>query len=412
MTQRNVVIIGAGIVGLSVAYELLLRHPKTILTVIEKESGSAYHQSGRNSGVIHSGIYYKPGSLKAINCRAGKSLMERFCQEHGIKFELCGKVIVATDQHELNTLEMIYQRGLANGVSCEIISEQRLREIEPHCAGIKAIYVPEAGIVHYPDVCKKLVELIRARGGQVNFNERIEQAHQIGARMTLQSNTSSYSPDLTINCAGLYSDRIALLLGSKLSARIVPFRGEYFELKSEREFLCKNLIYPVPNPDFPFLGVHYTRMSHGGIECGPNAVFALAREGYSWSHINVVELAQALSFGGFQRFALKYWREGFHEIWRSLSKAAFVKALQRLIPEIQSEDIVAARAGVRAQALSLDGKLVDDFCIEQSEHAIHVLNAPSPAATSALNIAREITSMVEARWIGELKSPESRARAI
>jgi len=390
MPTHDLIVIGGGIVGLSTAYRYLQRFPDRSCLVVEKEQQIAEHQTGRNSGVLHSGIYYKPGSLKAINCRQGKRAMEEFCQAEGVKYEICGKVIVATSQEELPRLAGILERGVANGVKCELIDAARLRELEPHAAGIKAIHVPETGIVDFVGVCHKLADRIRDAGGDIRLGTRVTGLSSVGADAVVRTTAGELPARQVVNCAGLYCDRIARMSGGSPPAKIIPFRGEYFELKPEACSLVKNLIYPVPDPAFPFLGVHFTRMVLGGVECGPNAVLAFAREGYTKLKINLGELAESLTYPGFLRLAAKYWRMGAGEMWRSVSKRAFVRALSRLVPEIRSEDLHSAPAGVRAQAVARDGSMVDDFLIEQSGRVVNVLNAPSPAATSALNIGQLI----------------------
>lgn len=388
MTECDTLIVGGGIVGLATAYELSTRFPQQRIVVLEKESSVGAHQTGHNSGVLHSGIYYKPGTLRATNCRAGKLAMQQFCTEQGIPFEVCGKVIVAVDETELPLLDNIYQRGQQNGVACEIIDAARLKELEPHAAGIRAIHVPEAGIVNYRRVCERLAEIIHERGGTVALETKFLLLKRSGHRLIIETTLGEYATKYVVTCAGLQSDRVARRTGERLDAKILPFRGEYYDLKPEVHHFCRNLIYPVPNPNFPFLGVHFTRMIDGGVECGPNAVLAFAREGYRKRDINCYDLGEALLYRGFQRLAWKYWRIGLGEMHRSFSKAAFVRALQRLMPEIRSEHLVPARAGVRAQAVTPDGSLADDFLIESSDRVINICNAPSPAATSSLNIGK------------------------
>ncbi|MGC4001809.1 MAG: L-2-hydroxyglutarate oxidase [Pirellulales bacterium] len=388
-------IIGGGIVGLATAWRLSQRHYDCSVLLLEKESTLAAHQTGRNSGVIHSGIYYKPGSLRALNCRAGKTQLEAFCREHGVAIQTTGKVIVAVDAGELPRLESLYERGRANGVTCELIGPERLRELEPHCAGIRAIHVPEAGIVDYPGVCAKLAELACAVNTRIVLNARVEAIADDATGVRLSTNVGEFAARRLVTCGGLYSDRLAQLAGESPDARIVPFRGEYYELRPAAQHLCKTLIYPVPDPRFPFLGVHFTRMIHGGVECGPNAVLALAREGYTWSDVNLAELWETLTFPGFLRLAGKYWKTGAGEVWRSLNPAAFLAALQRLIPELTAADLRPGPAGVRAQAVSPAGDIVDDFVIRHTARAVHVLNAPSPAATASLNIATSIVDALE-----------------
>lgn len=395
--QTDVAIIGGGIVGLATAYRLQERYPAAKVTILEKEGTLAFHQTGRNSGVLHSGIYYRPGSLRATNCREGKQAMIEFCQREGVAYDICGKVIVAVDDSELGNLQNIYERGQANGVTCEIIGIERLRELEPHSAGIKAIHVPEAGIVDYPAVCEKLANRIREKGGTIQFNARVTGMRRSNGRMVVLNSAEDVEARCVITCAGLHCDRVAKLSGSKPNAKVVPFRGEYYELNPDVQHLCKNLIYPVPDPKFPFLGVHFTRLIHGGIECGPNAVLAFAREGYTKFDINLVDLFESLTYPGFLRMAAKHWKTGCGEMWRSFSKAAFVRALQRLMPDIRAEHLHPAPAGVRAQALGLDGKLVDDFVIQENDLVVNVLNAPSPAATAALNVGRLIVDKLAGR---------------
>jgi L-2-hydroxyglutarate oxidase len=388
MNHANVAIVGGGIVGLATAWQLVKRYPNLRALVLEKESSVGAHQTGHNSGVLHSGIYYKPGSLKAVNCRAGKKAMEEFCAAHGVPFDICGKVIVAVNDAETPRLMNILDRGQQNGIRCELIGPERLKELEPHAAGVKAIHVPEAGIVNYRAATEKMAELVISRGSEVRCSARVVTVHENGQQINLETTAGQFSADYLVTCSGLQSDRVAKLTGIKPEAQIVPFRGEYYELKPEAEYLCRNLIYPVPDPAFPFLGVHFTRMIQGGIECGPNAVLAFAREGYRKSDVCLKDLWETLSFRGFQIMAAKYWRMGAGEMWRSWSKAAFVKALQHLLPEVKSEHLVPARAGVRAMAVAPDGAMVDDFVIQPTGRIVNVLNAPSPAATSSLNIGK------------------------
>jgi L-2-hydroxyglutarate oxidase len=390
MERFDVAIVGGGIVGLATAYNLQQRYAQLSVAVLEKEDGPAKHQTGHNSGVLHSGIYYKPGSLKATNCRAGKEAMERFCSEHEIPFDICGKVIVAVGESEIPLMERIYERGQANGVKCEIIDRQRLTELEPHCAGVKAIHVPEAGIVDFVQVCEKLVELVEQRGGRFIPSAKVTGMRRDGDWLVLDTSAGTFASGYLVNCAGLQCDRVTRLTGETPEAKILPFRGEYFELLPEAEHLCRNLIYPVPDPSFPFLGVHFTRMIHGGIECGPNAVLAFSREGYGKCDVNVRDLAESLSYTGFLRMGLRYWKTGIGEMWRSVSKGAFVKALQRLMPEIRAEHLKPAPSGVRAQAVTRDGKLVDDFLFYEGDRVVNVGNAPSPAATASLNVGKLI----------------------
>ncbi len=397
MKTVDVVVVGGGIVGLATAYQITRRAPDRKVVVLEKEAGLARHQTGRNSGVIHSGIYYKPGSLKATNCREGKLALEEFCATEGVAYELCGKVIVAVDAAEIPALDRIHERGLANGVECTRIGPERLRELEPHAAGVAALHVPGTGIVDYPGVCQRLAERIREHDGKIVLGARVTDLEHTPAGVSVATTAGEWLAGRVVNCAGLYSDRVTALGGTKPTARIVPFRGEYFALKPEARHLCKNLIYPVPDPSFPFLGVHFTRMVDGGVECGPNAVLALAREGYRKTDVNLADLADSLSYPGFLRLAAKHWRMGLSEIWRSFSKKAFVKALSRLLPEIRAEHLEPAPAGVRAQAVAADGGLVDDFLILDGDRILNVCNAPSPAATASLAIGLRIADQLLAR---------------
>jgi L-2-hydroxyglutarate oxidase len=390
MQQAAVAIIGGGIIGLATAYRLTQQEPERRIVVLEKENELAHHQTGHNSGVLHSGIYYKPGSLKAINCREGKKAMEAFCAAEGIDYDICGKVIVATNEAELSALERIFERGQANGVQCAMIDKEHLAELEPAAAGIKAIHVPEAGIVNYKQVCQRLAARIEEQGGQIITNARVNAIHERSGEIVLDTQAGEWGVQYMVNCAGLHSDRVTAMSGHTPDVKIVPFRGEYFELKPQAEHLCRNLIYPVPDPSFPFLGVHFTRMIEGGVECGPNAVLAFAREGYLKSDLNVKDLMETLTYPGFIRLAAKYWRTGFGEMWRSVNKAAFVRALQHLVPAIRAEDLVTAPAGIRAQAIAPDGGMVDDFMIQESDRMVNVCNAPSPGATASLNIGRLI----------------------
>jgi L-2-hydroxyglutarate oxidase len=363
---------------------------------VEAESGVARHQSGHNSGVLHSGIYYKPGSKKAIHCRAGKAAMEAFCEEHRVPWDRCGKVVVATTQEELLALEKIADRAEENGVEFARLNSDQLRNLEPNAAGIAGLHVPETGIVDYSLVCRRLAEQIVAAGGRISFNTKVV-AIDASTRSirVVGENRRRFHALKMINCGGLQCDRIARMSGISPEIRIVPFRGEYYELAPGRETLVRNLIYPVPDPSFPFLGVHFTRMINGGVECGPNAVLALSREGYDWTKIRGSDLIETLRFGGFRRLALRHWKTGVGEMHRSLSKHAFVKALQKLMPSLKPSDLVPGRAGVRAQAVSPRGELVDDFLIQQSDSAVHVLNAPSPAATASLAIGQTIVDQIE-----------------
>jgi L-2-hydroxyglutarate oxidase len=397
MRMKDVAIIGGGIVGLATAYRLLERVPSAKVVVLEKENGLALHQTGRNSGVLHSGIYYKPGSLKATNCREGKRAMVEFCEREGVGHEICGKVIVAIDESELPAMQRIFERGKANGVSCERVDKDRLRELEPHAAGIAAIHVPEAGIVDYPKVCERLAARIEERGGDIVLGARVDTWTSRSDGWSLLTTKGEFEASLVVNCGGLHCDRLIRASGGRPEAKIVPFRGEYYELRPDARHLCRNLIYPVPDASFPFLGVHFTRMIHGGVECGPNAVLAFAREGYRKRDIRLGDLFESLTYSGFLRMAAKHWKTGCGEMWRSFSKRAFVKALQRLCPEIREEHLSRAPAGVRAQAVTPQGGLVDDFLIIETDRAVHINNAPSPAATAALNIGKLIVDKLVPR---------------
>ena len=388
-------IVGGGIVGLSTALALTERFPRKRIVLLEKEQALAAHQTGHNSGVIHSGIYYAPGSFKARFARAGNLSMQAFCQAHGIDYEMCGKVIVATRPQELPLLENLRQRGLQNELAIEQLDAAQLREIEPHVNGLAALRVPSAGIVNYTQVCETLARLLQQRGGEIRLGTPVERIDQHSDHAELIAPFSTTSTRFLINCAGLHSDRITRLARADAGLQIVPFRGEYFELKPSAQSLVKHLIYPVPNPSFPFLGVHFTRMIGGGIEAGPNAVLALAREGYRKTDVNLRDLAEVLAFPGFRKLARRYWREGAAEMWRSMSKAAFVRSLQQLIPAITADDLQPAAAGIRAQALKADGSLVDDFHVVPGERSIHVCNAPSPAATASLEIGRYVAAQVQ-----------------
>ncbi|MEM9352917.1 MAG: L-2-hydroxyglutarate oxidase [Planctomycetota bacterium] len=394
----DLAVVGGGIVGLATAYRFQQRFPDATVAIVEKEPALAAHQTGHNSGVLHSGIYYKPGSLKAVNCRLGKKAMEAFCAEQDIPYENCGKAIVALDETELPALENIYSRGQENGVNCRMVDRDTLRELEPHAAGIQAIHVPESGIVDYKQVCLRLGELIRERGGEVWLGAAVSNIRTEKWGVVLQTAIGELQAKQVVNCAGLHSDRVAKLSGQDTGAKIIPFRGEYFELVPDAEHLVRNLIYPVPDPEFPFLGVHFTRMIHGGVECGPNAVLAWAREGYEKTDVDPRDLVESLTYPGFLKLAVKYWKIGAGEMWRSVSKRAFVKALARLLPDIREEHLKAVPAGVRAQAVTPDGAMVDDFHIAQTDRVVNVVNAPSPAATASLNIGELIVDRVQDRF--------------
>lgn len=392
-SRYNIIVIGGGAVGLGVALEITRRFPRQRLLVLEKEDRVACHQSGHNSGVIHSGVYYKPGSLKARLCVAGAAAMVEFCREHGLPHQVCGKVIVATTEEEIPRLEQLRQRGEANGLTgLRVIGPEELREIEPHASGLKALLVPSTGVTDYAVVCAKYAELIRTHG-EVLTSAPATGIKRSASEIVVETPRGAFATDALINCAGLYSDRISRMAGDDPGVMIVPFRGEYYDLVPERASLVHALIYPVPDPRFPFLGVHFTRRITGKVDAGPNAVLALAREGYRHSDINLEELTSALAFPGLWRMARQHWRNALGEWHRSLSKAAFVRALQRLLPEIGENDLTSGGSGVRAQALKPDGALVDDFQFVPSGKILHVLNVPSPAATASLMIGKAIVEM-------------------
>lgn len=387
--------IGGGIVGLATAYQLLEARPHLKILLLEKEDGLAKHQTGNNSGVIHSGLYYKPGSLKAKNCIQGYKMLIEFAEKYNIPYELCGKVVVATSKEQIPLLHDLYKRGLENGLDkISMITQAELREIEPHCAGLEAIKVPYTGIIDYKAISLKLGDLILNSGGEIKLSTKVLRITKAEKGATVHTDQGDFNTKLVINCAGLYSDKIASLTHPKLDVRIIPFRGEYYMLRKEAASLVKHLIYPVPDPNFPFLGVHFTRMIGGGIEAGPNAVFAFKREGYKKSSINLSELWESLSWPGFRKVATKYWKTGMGEFYRSFNKSAFTKALQELIPEVKQSDLIPAGAGVRAQACDKYGGLIDDFAFTENDYTIHVLNAPSPAATSSLSIGKYVSEKV------------------
>jgi L-2-hydroxyglutarate oxidase len=396
--QSDVLIVGGGIVGLATAYNLGLQYPDLCVTVLEKEARLAQHQTGHNSGVLHSGIYYKPGSLKASNCLAGRAAMLELCDREGIPYKICGKVIVALDEGDVARLDMLYERGTANGVRVEPIERGRLRELEPHAAGLKALYLPNAGVVDFRVVCERLAQRIAEAGGQVRTGAQVTGIREGAGEVIVRSNAGDFAARYVVNCAGLHSDRVATMATGRTSARIIPFRGEYYRLKSSAEHLCNNLIYPVPDPRFPFLGVHFTRTAWGEVECGPNAVLAFAREGYRKTDINLRDLSETLSYPGTLRMGAHYWKMGIGEMWRSLSKAAFVRALQRLMPDIGADDLEPMSAGVRAQAVGPDGALLDDFAFQESARTVHVINAPSPAATASISIGKSIVERLARKF--------------
>jgi (S)-2-hydroxyglutarate dehydrogenase len=389
-------IIGGGIVGLSTAMTLGQKYPDAKILVLEKESRWAFHQTGNNSGVIHSGIYYKPGSYKAKFCRNGAQSMVDFCQLHNIPHEVCGKVIIATQENELTQLENLYQRGLENGLEVFRLTKEEVADYEPHVDCIAGVRVVSTGIADYKQVCQKYAELAGAQGADLRLNTRVDRMKETTTGRVLETNQGSFEAQYVINCAGLHSDRVAKMGNVDPQAKIVPFRGEYYELTPEKRYLVKGLIYPVPNPAFPFLGVHFTRMIDGSVHAGPNAVLSLKREGYEKTDFDLRDFMEVMTYPGFWKLASKHAEDGIQEIIRSFSKAAFVRSLQRLIPEVQMEDVIPTHAGVRAQALMNDGKLVDDFLIIDGENSMHVCNAPSPAATSSLEIGKAIVDRIPA----------------
>lgn len=396
--QVDVAIVGAGILGLATARALLLERPGLSVAVFDKEGGVGRHQTGNNSGVIHAGVYYKPGSLKARLTLTGRAELVELCREHGVRHELCGKVIVATGPEELPRLAALEERAAANGVAVRRLDGAGLRELEPHAAGIAALHVPSTGIVDFPAVCDVLARQITEKGQELHLGTAVTGLHEEAGGVVLEAGDEYLHAGVVVNCAGLQSDQVANLAPtSRTDVRIMPFRGEYYKLKPHRRDLVRNLIYPVPDPAFPFLGVHFTRMVGGGVEAGPNAVPALAREGYSWRRVHRRELAEVLRSRSSWVLLRKYWRTELGELYRSASKAAFVKALQRLVPDVTGDDLVRGGAGVRAQAIAPDGTLVDDFAIVETRRMVHVVNAPSPAATASLAIGRHVADLVTQR---------------
>ncbi len=399
-TSCDIAIVGGGIVGLATALALSEQAPGLRLAVLEKEARLAAHQSSHNSGVIHAGIYYTPGSYKACLCVEGVKLMLTFCDMYGIQYERCGKVIVATSPEELPRLAQLYKRGVANGVAgLERIGPERVREIEPHANALAAIYSPATGIIDFGKVSMTMASVLRGRGAAILTGARVRRIVSANGGVVLETASGTVCARALINCAGLYADRVARLMGVRTDVRIIPFRGEYYNLVPDRRHLVRGLIYPAPDPAFPFLGVHFTRTIHGGVEAGPNAVLAFAREGYTYRHIRLGEVAGMVAYPGLWRMAARYWRMGLYEVYRSLSRSAFVRALQRLVPEISPADLEPGGAGVRAQAVEKDGTLVDDFRIVETPKAIHVLNAPSPAATASLAIGRHIADLAVRTFI-------------
>jgi len=399
METYDITIVGAGIVGLATAYHLSQSCPGLKVAIVEKENKPAAHQTGHNSGVIHSGIYYKPGGSKALNCRRGYRYLLDFARQHDIPHEVCGKVIVATYDWELPALQRIFETGQANGLKgIRMISAAECREIEPHVQALQAIWVPQSGIIDYAAVTRKYLEIAQERNLTPYFGQAVQDIEARADGVYTTTDETELHSQLLINCAGLYADKIARMTMPEIDLQIIPFRGEYYELVPERQHLVNNLIYPVPNPNFPFLGVHYTRMIHGGIEAGPNAVLAFSREGYSRWDVNWEELMETLRYPGFQRIALRYWRDGLNELYRSYSKAAFVRALQHLIPEVGEADLQRGGAGVRAMAADPKGNLIDDFLFLEKDRVINVCNAPSPAATASLAIGETVAGKALKRF--------------
>ncbi|MCW2612020.1 MAG: (S)-2-hydroxyglutarate dehydrogenase [Actinomycetota bacterium] len=384
------VVVGGGILGLATAHRILLDRPGASVTVLEKEDRWAAHQTGHNSGVIHAGVYYAPGSLKASFCTGGRLSMVDFCREYGVPYRICGKLVVATRPEEVPRLRALHARSLANGLDVRMLTPEQAREHEPHVSCVAAMHVPETGIVDFGAVCRTLADLLTEAGADLRLGTRVTAIHG----SVVETTGGEVSADVVVNCAGLHADRVARLAGVRPEARIVPFRGEYYELRPERRDLVRGLVYPVPDPQLPFLGVHLTRTIHGSVHAGPNAVLALSREGYSWREVRLRDLAEAAAFPGLWRLARRHYRYGAAEVGRSLSTALFVRSLARLVPDITPDDVVPAGAGVRAQAVRRSGDLVDDFLISRRGRQVHVLNAPSPAATSALAIARHVVAQL------------------
>jgi L-2-hydroxyglutarate oxidase len=393
----NVAIVGGGIVGLATAYRLMQARPDLSITVLEKEDRVAAHQTGRNSGVVHSGVFYEPGSLKAQNCTQGKRELVDFCRAHDVDVEMCGKVVVAVNEQEVPELDRIQQKGEANGVACTRIGPERLRELEPHTRGVAALHVPGAGIVDYTGMAEALADEVRGAGHAIQTDTAVRDIHAGGERVTIATTSGRVQADYLVGCAGLYADRLAQLAGVEPGVTIVPFRGEYYELVPQARPLCRNLIYPVPDPAFPFLGVHFTRMVDGAVECGPSAVLAFAREGYRFETVNGRDLWETLTDPGFLRLSAKHWRKGLFEMAQSLSKRVYLHSAQHLIPSITMGDLQPAASGVRAQAVRPDGTLVDDFLFRETERMVHVVNAPSPAATAALTIGTQVVERLTER---------------
>jgi L-2-hydroxyglutarate oxidase len=393
--KYDIIVIGAGIVGLSAALKILEKNPALKLLILEKENQVAKHQTGNNSGVIHSGIYYKPGSLKATNCLNGYKMLLDFCDKNNILYDICGKIIVATSDEEIPYMNNLYERGKQNGLTgLKILSKGKIKEIEPHVDCKSAIYVPQTGIIDYTEVSNKYLELILGYGSSIKFNETVSDIKIKTDYCEVITGNASYQSNFLVTCAGLHSDRIAKMTHPQLQLKIIPFRGEYYKIKEDKNYLVKNLIYPVPNPEFPFLGVHFTRMIGGEREAGPNAVLSFKREGYTKTSFSLKDTLETFAYPGFHKVMKKNWKVGIGEFYRSYYKSAFVKALQKLVPEIQKDDLITGGAGIRAQACSRDGGLLDDFYIVEDKRIFHVCNAPSPAATSSLSIGDYLANKV------------------
>lgn len=404
MTSQSfdIIVIGGGIIGTATALSLKNKTKLNIL-LIEAEKDLAAHQTGNNSGVIHSGLYYKPGSLKAKNCTEGSELLYNFCVQHKLEFERCGKIVVANNESELTALDELYRRGVANGLKgIKKLNSEEIKSYEPNVKGIAGLHVPQTGIVDFTKVTNAYAKVFLEKSGNIETNCELLSLNNSNSEFVIITTKGELKTKFLVNCGGLYCDRIAKLCGVDPGLQIIPFRGEYFKLKKEKEYLVKNLIYPVPDPLFPFLGVHFTRMINGGIEAGPNAVLAFKREGYSKKDFSINDISKMFFYPGFWKMASKYYRMGIGEFYRSFSKKAFVKALQKLVPEIQEDDIEPGGAGVRAQALERNGELVDDFRIVEAKRMVHVLNAPSPAATASLSIGRTIANIIKNKFNKEV----------
>jgi L-2-hydroxyglutarate oxidase len=398
MSTYDVAIIGGGIVGCATAYRLSQQHPDRSIAIIEKEDRVAFHQTGRNSGVIHSGIFYTPGSLKAENCREGRRALVEFCEREGVDYDVCGKVIVATSEEEIPELDKIQEKGRKNNVACTRIGPEELRAYEPHTRGVAALHVPSSGIVDYTGMTERMADIVREQGHTLMTNAEVRDLHVEDRAVTVETTAGDVTAKYIVNCAGLYADRIAKMSGMDPGVKIVPFRGEYYELVPGRRHLCNDLIYPVPDPAYPFLGVHFTRMIDGRVECGPSAVLAFAREGYDFGDVDLKELVETVTYPGFIKLSLQHWQKGVREIAQSLSKRVYVNQARKLIPELEMDDVVPSPSGVRAQALRPDGSLVDDFLFVEGERVINAVNVASPAATACLNIGRLIVDRLTTRF--------------